>query len=62
MFKVNNEDDVNDVVLVSLLLTLNILRTFSCASNVGFEHVFAGDSIQDSQSELSGIINSSNCE
>ena len=35
---------------------------FSCASNVGFEHVFAGDSIQDSQSELSGIINSSNCE
>ena len=48
MFKVNNNDishqyqyldDVNDVVKGSLLLTLNILHTFSWVSNVDFEKV-----------------------
>ena len=29
MFKVNNKDNVNDVILVSLLLTLDIFQTFS---------------------------------
>ena len=41
MFKVNNKDAIG-IVLVSLLLTLNILYTFSCVSMVNFEQVNAG--------------------
>ena len=43
MFKVNNKDTraTPDVVLVSLLLTLNIFHTFSNVSTVNFEHVNA---------------------
>ena len=44
MFKVNNEDTRTrpGVVLVSLLLTLNIIHTLSTVSIVGFEHVIVG--------------------
>ena len=41
MFKVNNKDAIG-IVLVSLLLTLNILYTFSHVSMVNFEQVNAG--------------------
>ena len=41
MFKVNNKDAIG-IVLVSLLLTLNILYTFSRVSMVNFEQVNAG--------------------
>ena len=47
MFKVNNKDirnddvnDVNDVVLLFLLLTLNIFQTICSVFIVNFEQVF----------------------
>ena len=42
MFKVNNkktQNDVSDVVLVFLLLTLNIFHIFSSVSIVDFDQV-----------------------
>ena len=44
MFQINNKDirTMPDVVLVSLLLTLNISHIKSSVSIVNFEHVIAG--------------------
>ena len=39
MFKVNNKDRTTDAVLVSLLLPLNVFKTFSSASIADFEQV-----------------------
>ena len=39
MFKVKHQNDVNDVALVCLMLTLNIFHTFSIVSIVDFEQI-----------------------
>ena len=39
MFKVNDQNDVSDIVLVFLLLTIDIFYTFSSVCIVVFEQV-----------------------
>ena len=50
MFKVNNKKHqskvVNNVVLVSLLLTLNIFPPFFIFSIVNFEQIFAAKELE----------------
>ena len=45
MFKINKKKHQNDAidVVVSLLLRWNTFHTFSSASVVDFEHLFAGN-------------------
>ena len=42
MSEVNNKDNVNGIILVSLLLTLNILHILFSVSIVNCEHAITG--------------------
>ena len=60
MFKVNNKKHqskvVNNVVLVSLLLTLNIFPPFFIFSVVNFEQIFAAKELETRSIKINSMI------